>query len=252
MNLNAHYRLNDNVATTDVADASGNGYDGTAVRNTNLTYDAGVIDGGWHGNPGSNDYIDLGNPAFISDTAGTLAFWMNLDAIFGANGNYVLHAIGGTGNGMFSIRARRDANTTPNTRLMVLQRSDLGIMNIVGGSTNLIAGVDYHVVLTSNGSTWQFYLNGVAESMTVHAAANNGNWYGDTSLGGTPKMSLGDGYYAGAWSALRLDGLLDDVRIYNEALALWQIKSIYNFGKGTERYDPWRKTLGGVYQRRAA
>lgn len=38
-----HYKLDDNAASTDVADVSGNGNHGTAVRNTELWTVAGQI-----------------------------------------------------------------------------------------------------------------------------------------------------------------------------------------------------------------
>lgn len=55
----AHYKMDDNAASTTVIDSSGNGYNGTAVRNTTLMHAAGKIGGALEFD-GESDYIDCG------------------------------------------------------------------------------------------------------------------------------------------------------------------------------------------------
>jgi hypothetical protein len=55
--LVAHWKMNDNVASTVVLDSSGNGYNGTAQANTNTLDTTGKIAGALTFN-GTTDYID--------------------------------------------------------------------------------------------------------------------------------------------------------------------------------------------------
>lgn len=87
-----------------------------------------------------------------------------------------------------------------------------------------------------------------ADGVRVDNANSTAGTY--TAMGdSTAVPEIGHRYNGGdQWT----NALFDDVRIYNEALAVWQIKAIYNHGLGTEKYDPWRKSFGGIYLRGAA
>ncbi|MBU4271703.1 MAG: hypothetical protein KKE86_16185 [Planctomycetes bacterium] len=59
MSLSAHYKLNDNAANTVVADASGNGHDGTASSNTSTLSISAKVALGFDLSASAATYIDV-------------------------------------------------------------------------------------------------------------------------------------------------------------------------------------------------
>jgi hypothetical protein len=222
MSLIAHYRLDDNAASTVVLDSSGSGFHGVAARNTNLTYAVGKIGGALNFN-GTTDVVSIAPVSFSSANGNpfTVAYWVKI-ANFTANpwpapvtlkdsnslyawtsgisnqGGYTGLYFGGQDLSGF---ARRKSNTSAAT----------------------FVGAWNHVAITYNGNgmatpaNFLCYLNGGLVSTTAAS----------TFSASTNITALG---FSGTLSC-RLTGLLDDVRIYNTALSAPEVLAVYRLGK---------------------
>jgi len=86
-----------------------------------------------------------------------------------------------------------------------------------------------HVVVTSDGTTSELYINSIKEDILIVSGTNNGSWIGNvtnrvnTNIGRTERQTITD-YF---------DGSMEDVRLYNYALSEQEINTIYNAGNGT-------------------
>jgi hypothetical protein len=247
MTLLAHYPLNENAADTAVTDASGNGHGGTAARNTNLFSAVGKIGTALNFN-GSSDLVSLGDFDILG--AFTIAAWINTDTISTSTGGrpilakwdnvtgnrsllFVICSTGGGGDGGIGI-----ARSSGGTDLKSHYTS-----GVVLAST----GVWYHLVATYDGagSVPLCYVNGelvALPGLTTSGSTGSGQYNNATAL---RIGSVVNNSSAPRW----FDGCIDDLRIYDEVLPQWKIQSIYNYGRGTSRYDPWRKTIGGLQGR---
>lgn len=113
-----------------------------------------------------------------------------------------------------------------------------------GGSENSIrAGTWslsawYHLVVTSNGSTWKIYTAATERTPTVTSGSNNGDWFADWTAGSSP--------YVGVWCQANLDGYnyqtpyiyIDQLAIWSRVLTQAEITWLYNSGSG-RAYSTW-------------
>jgi len=230
MSLLAWYKLNDNAANTVVADASGNGNHGTAAANTDTKTAIGKVGRALTFN-GTTDQVTLGSLAIASNAPFTAALWHYITSFIQAYPepirlqdsnsavcfevglstatNWLGHFFGGNGAGW----CRRKSNVP---------------------SASFV-GVWAHYAITYNGAgattpgNFVLYYNGSVqdtnEASSFTAQAN-------TSILSPQQLGWTD-----------LAGLLDDVRLYNEALTAAQIKAICNAGMGSSRPYPWNPTI---------
>lgn len=82
-----------------------------------------------------------------------------------------------------------------------------------------------HVFITSNGSNTIFYINGVKQNEFVQETIVNSN-HTKTYIGKGFECSTIHGSFR--CSDTYFDGLLDDVRVYNQVLSLEEIQKIYD------------------------
>lgn len=208
MNLMAWYKLNG-----DATDASGNGRHGAA---SNVSWTAGKVGGAASFN-GSSSFIDCG--AIAPGGAATYAAWLwsNATAVrwpFGQRGMtagcchlYLLAPSGGA------------------AQLQFYRWTGVGnAYQFWTSPINIPVGQWAHAAVVYNGtSTLTFVINGVAAT----AFAGSGNTTPETH-----NLMLGRLGGGSLWA-----GLLDDFRLYDEALPAWQIAAIYNFGRGAEHLE---------------
>ncbi len=189
------------------SDRSGYGNHGTWVG-AGTHYANGKV-GGYAGQfNGATDWVSLGTPATLNITGPlTFAAWINAPfpgtqiAIIGNSAGYLV------GGYNFGISANG----------LICE------MEQVGDATYMATGAILSdqwvfVSFTFNGSVGSLYMNGgsaVVSNMTAPASANVGVFLGKTSQGG--------------WSPM--NGLMDDVRIYNRALSAAEVSAIYNATK---------------------
>ncbi|MBN1393741.1 MAG: LamG domain-containing protein [Pirellulales bacterium] len=215
MSLIAHYKLNG-----DANDASGNGHDGAP---TDVSYDTGKAGQAASFN-GSSSKIQVPDAADLRMTdTGTLACWFKRGDTSAVNMKLI-------------IKGNSSAYTALSYQLYL--NSGYPRLYLSNGSTGVIIQWPsqvsdtgwHHLVGAWDGSCLNLYLDGEAATpvaQTVNVQADTSDlWLG---INGT----IGNQQFY---------GLIDDARIYSEALAANEIKAIYNSGKGTEAalFGPYR------------
>jgi len=158
-----------------------------------------------------NDYIDLGLPTAITSLQqGSVSMWFKPTTDI-TNEKPLFHIRGTVPSAQYVILEYRSSKL----------KIDNGAAGSCQGNTTLQLNTWYNVVYASNGSTWNIYLNGIAETLTK--SGTDGCWFGDVV---TPS-SLSIGGYA---TSIFHTGLMDDVRIYNQAIPTSKIQQSYFVG----------------------
>src|SRR3990172_4349278 len=168
---------------------------------------------------GSDDYVEIGSSTKVDNSyAGTISAWIKpsgntgYETIFGYGGGST------SGAGRFQMRLFGTSN-----RVILYQGSDgESPANLIYGGTSLSDNTWYYVTLSSDGSQYKIYVNGVEESLTISTGTNNGDWFADTSVIETDKSTLGRLWRDGAWLE-PYRGIIDDLKIYNYARTPAQI-----------------------------
>ena len=223
ISTNANYFVGSpNNATVTIADNDGqqinpNGY-WEFENNTNDT--AGMNNGTFNGGTavyatgkvdqaidldGTDDYVDI--PYSTDPTAYTVTAWVEPTDVTSVNIVYR-----GTANpSQFSHQLR----ITSGSKFEHYTWD--GQSRTVTGTTTVQANTWYHVAMVaSNGGTVRLYVNGVEEGTPVGTI--NSLW------------TDGDRFYVGNTSPVGgfFDGLIDDVRIYEQVLSAADIQTIYS------------------------
>lgn len=176
------------------------------------------------------------NPTGNNFGYGTLCAWVTFDTTHTTNNFDIVFSAGGddtdqaTNFGQFAF-GRRYASGIDN-KLEILQRTDnVATVNRVRGGTTLSAGT-YFLAVVSTGGAWKLYVNGVAESLTVVAGSNNGNWFDSVGTVGNRHFAVGNSWRDGAWGTGWVNGKIDEIFFYNVTnLTEAQLTLLYNGGK---------------------
>ncbi len=220
----AHYKLNG-----DANDASGNGNHGTP---TDITYpnskpglrQAALFNGSSSKIRVASEILPLGLGPW------TLATWINLSVIYANDGlfnNGTGTAAGVRTSWLFFADNRMRINIGDGT-------SYLAIYSTAGAS---LSGSWKHLAVTRAADGYiNFYLNG-----QPHGGGANTKSVPD----GYGSSEIGRNYFSNSFI---ISGLLDDFRVYAEALPLWMIKDIFNFGRGSEECEPWQRLIRPTIQ----
>ncbi len=222
--LNMNFDVNNSAGTGKTKDYS------TFSNNGTVTGAIWNATGGWNGTGAysfstESDRVEVFDGRITSATQGTLGARVYIDTLESAD---KVIAYGGNSHataGLFGLGVRQDTNYY----FSVIQRSDGDATpESARGSTVLSTGKWYHVVLTSNGTYWQLYVDGEPESMTNQLGdGNNGNWFGDTTVSSPGKTSISGMMFNGAWAGA-LDGRIDDAFISDRVYTAEQIRALYN------------------------
>jgi len=204
-------------------DGSGNGHTGTLQDNAQwLTGQTGgpqLVEG-----YNRAMLFDGGNDAAVKDVAdyrsgdssGTMAAWVNFNALddyqvvfgsfdFASGDKYIEIFLRNDGKIAF---ARDDGSDT----------ADYFYYN-----TALTVNTWYHVAVTSDGSSYTFYVNGAEVTKTFGGGSDTGDWFADTSdrdnicIGVLKYNSTHDNW---------LDGLATEVVVYDTPLSAGQISTL--------------------------
>jgi hypothetical protein len=170
-----------------------------------------------------------------SDNVGTIEGWFKL---------------GDTGTGVFIFGT---SQTTDNRTIYVFVSSSTGavsfnfhdntawerVSTVTGGFND---NLWHHAVVTSDGSTWKIFVDGIERDLTIIDVANTGEWFAD--VGTTTAIRIN------SWERTALenigDGSVDEVAIYDYPLTLEQIQENYNAGNVyTNKVNPY---LDGLEQ----
>jgi len=189
-------------------DYSGHGNDGTIIGATkiyNARFGVGLLF------DGINDYVDCGNHASVNITdAITICLWIKPNTI---DAWVYLVAKGTSGTPGFRIMLNSANNTAlfqvyTTVGAVLVTTADalpLGEWSYIVGTYDKDAGADNLII----------YMNTIPRTGT------------NTGTIGVSANSL----RIGGRAALYFDGVIDEVSIYNRALAPWEIKALYEQGK---------------------
>ena len=199
-----------NGTTGEVIDSSGNNNHGTAKNGAN-TIASGKV--GRCGNfDGSDDYVSAPNIYWPANTDFAIEYWMKFSS-YSPYQNILSTTTSGHGNsGWWTEFGSARGFTMYSNRNLVLSDN---IITLTGLSTDTW----YHVVITRSGM-----------------GANNTKGYINNTLFGqsSSNIAIGDatnnllfGKYAKTASTSRLNGTIDEVKIYNRALSEEEIEAHY-------------------------
>jgi len=187
------------------------------ITATSLTYNS---DGTFRLNSSNPDYLDLGSDKIIKTSGGwTVETWIKYDAVPGGYDN-----INSPGNFIGSD------SVSYNSWYWSVFNGKLALWNISPGtwkygSTTLQANTWYNAVLVSDpsGTSYQMYLNGVAEG------GNHTTYSWNPSYSGLRVRYIG---IANASNIRRLNGMVPVTKIYDKALTAAEIKQNFNATRG--------------------
>jgi hypothetical protein len=207
--LLAHWKLNDNAATTNIIESRGT-YATYGFRNTSETYtNAGRINGAMV----FNGSIDKGKTAWTGPSLPfSVSFWLNytVEATAPAFIGWGYPSAGG----MFAVQDYGDG------KLLLYDGVYPAHFNQTSYTIN--NGSWRHVVVTMNTAT------------QVSSWVDSTNWLNNAAFT-TPSPSSYVGFgYRPAYGDSPLTGSLDDIRIYDRVLTTNEITQLYNGGAGTE------------------
>jgi len=212
------------------------GADGNATNNgadldtTNEKLGTGCLDF----NSSNTDYIDANNlqTNTAMTTKGTIAFWLNLDAVTNGEKVFMISDSNGTDGQIYMEIESSGASGK------IMCGCDLGgtaQWAIRMASGLLSATTWYHVALTHDGTSPKVYLNGVDQT-TTQVSTDLTKWVSMTS--GMDSFGFGRSNYDSSTGAY-LNGKFDDIGIWNDALIIGtdedtadSIKWLYNDDDG--------------------
>jgi chitodextrinase len=211
--LVAAYGFNEGSGTT-IADISGNGITGTLQGATWTT-------GGKYGNAlsfnGTSSYVDLGNPAALQLTGSmTVEAWVKAAANPPNDGQIIAKADNAGG---------WQLKTSPDTGSQTFGGKISGSSTVQRYSNTVrVLNTWYHVASVYNASTRtvEVYVNGVPDSGTLLGTIPTSQILQNVNVNIGRRIG---GYY--------FNGVIDEVRIYNRALAQSEIQSDMNTPVGT-------------------
>jgi len=207
------WRLDEGTGTT-AYDSSGNGNDGTLQGDPQWV--AGMVGGALEFD-GNGDYVDCGNdPIFDITEEVTLTVWVNANDILNGENNFWL----GKGDNTYAIK-----HQTGNYLEFFIYDGSWHSTNYTTDIESL-NGDWHHMAGTYDGSELKFYLDGelaanLVYSSTIGTASHN--------------VTLGENSQA---TGRYFDGMLDDARIYNEALSADDIVAVMMGGENPYAFAP--------------
>ena len=167
---------------------------------------------GWAGQgdilDGVNDYVDAGDPSSIDGLSSiTVSAWFK--PITASGNKVVIAKWGSVGGYQFVLAYSNDSNYKMS---FGVRTGSTGL----NGSTQIVTSVTvvnnttkwYHLVGVYNGSTTKIYIDGVEDNSAVGSGAINSAVSSNIIIGAYSPI-------INAW----INGLIDDVRIFNRALS---------------------------------
>ncbi|MGH7926233.1 MAG: LamG-like jellyroll fold domain-containing protein, partial [Candidatus Binatia bacterium] len=199
--LRAAYAFSEGTGTT-TADTSGNVNIGTLTNGPVWTSQ------GKYSNAlsfdGVNDFVSVADNATLDlSGAGTIEAWVKLDAL----GRW--HSVIAKGNANSSAAHNYALEVTDSDRARCILGSG-GSFRELDSTVSIVAGQFRHLACTWDGTTLSLYIDG-----TLNASVAQGL----TPAGNTSPLFIGQ--FGG--NSDRLDGTIDEVRIYNRALSQAEI-----------------------------
>lgn len=182
--------------------------DGTPSGGVNITDGAMTFDG-------VDDYVEFSADNYLN-TSATFSFWLKSE--FNINGAGILDKYLTTGNQRgFRVFVNSE---TKSVSLQYSTNGEAGTVVTLESNSSYLNTVGYNFyTIAFNSSNTYFYRNGVL--ITTQAGVNS-------IFSSTPNLIIGKRQK----DNLKFNGSIDDVQIYNRALATDEITAQYNLGRG--------------------
>jgi len=228
----AHYKLNDNIATQNVLDSSGNGRNGTITGSSDNSANISVaakVDRGFTF-PGAINYVDCGAIVATWDytTSFTLECWLKLDAI---GTEVMLFAKGSASYGItLSVLA--------NGRLVYNLKTNGATRQIEKqADVSLEDNAWHHIVATYDGSTVSSGMILYIDNAVPATYSTTDTYSPGDSIINPVTFQIG----ARNGSSKIRNAILDECVLYQSVLSATQVSQRWNAGSGTENLP----TFGG-------
>lgn len=218
-NLRAYYKLDE--SSGDPADSSGNGY--TLTNNGTVAFSSGKINNGADFANTSTKYFRRTGASVLGLTATTsvsVSLWFKIvsepntdEELF-----YIFHKLAAGS----LIRALYYYNG--GTRQLLIGRNG-AVTAYASYNGNFGDNTWRHLVVVFNGSTIEYYLNGTS----VASASVSGTY---DSSGAAQSAGFGLSDLAFGTGDGSLNGMLDEVGVWDRALTSTEVTSLYNSGNG--------------------
>ena len=211
-----------NWTTNTVVDRSGNGNTGAMVNMSTTTSPAKGRIGQALKFKNTNEYISVADPAsgILDPSYITISAWIKLNK---SNDNdYIVSKDrdGGDNPGLGGYELK--VNSARNLRGQIWRNSTQTTLS-VDASSALEENTWYHTVMTFDGSNIRVYLNGLQNGISATVSE-------ETVQPTTKNLAIGIlSYNAPSWYPM--NGLIDEVRVYNRALSASEVKALYNMGR---------------------
>lgn len=225
--LVVHYKLDESPGATQAADASGNGYTGTI---TNATFAAGQAGAGNALScDGTSDYVE--NTSIASALNGlsevTVALWVKSD-VTNTDKGFLSGANPDGTDGPFAMRYDLSGADTGRSQVIKIGISTTSGTVSQESSASVQTTSWQHVAMTwKSGESLKLYIDGVLDQENTTTIRTG-------SLSSIQKIMLGRG--AKDTGTASWDGLIDDFRIYDEALGQSAIAQLMILGPPTAAY----------------
>ena len=218
--LQAHFALDEGSGTV-ALDSSGNGHHGTLVNGPQWFEEMAVdFDG-------QDDYIDIG-AVDVPGGAITLAAWFKSGDLMNCNSGDCRLISKATGTAedshYFMLSTIRDGGPI---RLRFRLKTAGNTTTLIASSGDLTAGGWVHAAAVFDGSEMRLYENGQLVGSTSKSGSISTNSSVPVWIGGNP-----DGATSMPW-----DGLIDEVRIYDQALTAAEIRALPPPGLGGQLFS---------------
>jgi hypothetical protein len=161
---------------------------------------------------GNNDFVDIGTIQLATDSV-TFAVWLNLDA---RNQQNIIH-IGPT-SGAGERGAKLSYNGNANFWRFTVRDSGGGFHPINGNTLN--TGQWYHIVACYDGDNDEF--RAYEDGQRINTRSDSFTPFYDTAPSRIGRRPV--------FNDRHTDGVIDDVRIYNDSLTDTQVTNLYNNG----------------------
>lgn len=221
----AHYKMNDNAASTTVTDDGVGANDGTAQQNTSSLTTTGKINEALDFN-GSSDYIDIDNlqTDIASDITGSISLWVNFDVT--TSGQFVFMFGDTSANESICFRATTGAKF--NIFCNIAGANKWEHTSVASFST----GTWYHVMIVQDGTSPKIYVDG-SDVTNLTGTSDTTTWFNDAT--GLDNGRIGCANFNSGGNTGFLNGQVDDFRYYpNYVLTSTDRTDLYNSGSGTE------------------
>jgi hypothetical protein len=205
---------------------------GNGATFTANTYATGKVAQAFAFNGTTNRRADITDATPLDRGIGDLSvdLWFNLNSLGGDQTLFSKRSSGGTKSYFLEFGA-------PNS-LRFRVGDDAGTVNDLFVSTSLVTGRWYHVAGVRSGATNKLYLDGVQIGTQTTGTVPDTGAGGIAAIGYCPNCFGSGGRF--------VDGLIDEVEIFNRTLSTTDIQRIYNAGSAGKCDAQCRPAPGGM------